>query len=138
MYRKGVLGVVINKDKKFLILYRKLHWRGWEFPKGGINKGEKEDEALSREVEEETGLHVRIICKLSYLITYHYPKDFIKKTKTEYKGAHQSVYLAFANGRVKLSQEHSKFRWVSYKEACKLLKHRTQKKALDVAYQYVL
>lgn len=138
MYRKGVLGIVINRDKKFLILYRKLHWRGWEFPKGGIIKGETKEEALLREIKEETSLDVKIICKLSCVITYNYPAVFIRKTKTKYKGARQSVYLALAEGRVKLSEEHSRYRWVSYKEARKLLKHRTQRKALDVAYQCMI
>ena len=138
MYRKGVLGIVINKDEKFLLLYRALHWRGWEFPKGGLSKGETEEEALYREIKEETGLAVKIIFKLPYVITYIYPRDFIKKTKTKYKGAKQSVYIAIANGSVKLSKEHNRYRWVSYKEARNLLKHETQKKALDIAYQYTI
>ncbi len=138
MYRKGVVGIVINKSNKFLILYRVLRWRGWEFPKGGIDKGETGSEALKREIKEETGLAPKIICKLPLEITYDYPKDFTKKTKTKYKGARQSVYLVLAEGRVKLSKEHAKYRWVSYKAARKLLKHESQKKALDVAYQYTI
>ena len=138
MYRKGVLGIVINKDKKFLILYRTLHWRGWEFPKGGIEKGESEEDALKREIKEETGLDAKIICKLPYEVVYDYPKDFIKKTNTKYRGARQSVYLAVADGIVKLSKEHKRYKLVSYKEARKLLKHENQKNALDVAYQHIL
>jgi len=45
-YRKAVFVVVYRetktgKDRKYLILKRKLHWKGWEFPKGGLEKGEK-------------------------------------------------------------------------------------------------
>lgn len=137
MYRKGVLGVVINKRKRFLVLYRTLHWRGWEFPKGGISN-ESEESALKREIKEETGLNIKIICKMPYTIAYDYPTEFIKKTKTKYKGAKQSVYLAVSEGKVNLSKEHSRHKWVTYKEARKLLKHRTQKNALDVAYQCVI
>jgi len=138
MYRRGVLGIVINREKKFLLLYRALHWRGWEFPKGGINKNETEEQALKRELKEETGLDPTILNKLPYKIKYVYPRDFIKKTKTKYNGAKQSVYIAIANGSVKLSKEHNRYRWVSYKEARNLLKHETQKKALDIAYQYTI
>ena len=136
MFRKGVLGILINKKKEFLILYRKLHWRGWEFPKGGIDKNETEEKALKREIKEETGLDAFIISKLAYKLTYDYPEEFIKKTK--YRGAKQSVYLVLADGKVKLSKEHNRYRWASYKEARKLLKHESQKKALDIAYQCVL
>src|SRR3989344_1192122 len=41
--RKGVFIIVYRKEKdklSYLILKRKLHWKGWEFPKGGIEKGE--------------------------------------------------------------------------------------------------
>jgi len=137
MYRKGVLGVVINKDNKFLVLYRMLYWRGWEMPKGGI-EDEAEEDALKREIKEETGLTARIVCKVGYEIVYDYPAGFIKKMKTNYKGAKQSVYLAAADGRVKLSAEHSKYKWASYKEARRLLKHQNQKKALDAAYKCLL
>lgn len=135
MYRKGVLGIVINKKREFLILYRKLHWRGWEFPKGGLSKGETEEQALKRELKEETGLDVNIVTRLPHKVVYYYPPEFIGKTGTKYSGAKQVVYLVLADGKVKLSEEHAKYRWVSYKDARKLLRHETQKKALDIAYQ---
>ncbi len=137
MYRKGVLGIIVNKDKKFLILYRALHWNGWEFPKGGIEKGETEEEALLREIKEETGLDAKIVCRLPYEIAYDYPESFLKKTKTEYAGAKQSVYLLSADGAVKLSAEHRRFSWLPYSQAMKMLKQENQKKALDAAGRHI-
>ncbi|MBR9689624.1 MAG: NUDIX hydrolase [Candidatus Altiarchaeota archaeon] len=49
-------GVVLRGDKVLLIERRKP--RVWEFPGGGIEKGESIRDAISREVEEEAGLKV--------------------------------------------------------------------------------
>ena len=59
VFRKGVFIVVYTNDKgkiKYLLLKRKLHWKGWEFPKGGIKKGEGILKAVKRELKEEAGL----------------------------------------------------------------------------------
>jgi len=45
--RKGVLAIIM-REGKFLILRRVRNWKGWEFPKGGIDKGEEEEDALLR------------------------------------------------------------------------------------------
>ena len=41
-YRKSVFGVAYCKDNdgkiEYIILKRKKHWKGWEFPKGKIEK----------------------------------------------------------------------------------------------------
>ena len=55
-YRKSVFIVVYmqeNNKIKYLVLKRKLHWKGWEFPKEGIEKNEEEGEAARRGVREE-------------------------------------------------------------------------------------
>lgn len=137
MYRKAVLGIIVSRDKKFLLLYRILHWKGWEFPKGGIEKGETEEEALLREIKEETGLHASIVCRLPYEISYDYPEKFVENTKTKYAGAKQSVYLITASGKVKLSGEHKKYKWVSCEEAMKLLKQESHRKALEAALRHI-
>ena len=61
-YRKAVFAVTyyITPEGKieYLILKRKKHWKGWEFPKGKIEKFETKKAAARREVNEETGLKV--------------------------------------------------------------------------------
>ncbi|MCX8194216.1 MAG: NUDIX hydrolase, partial [Candidatus Pacearchaeota archaeon] len=57
--RKGVFVVVYSKRPlRYLLLHRKLHWKGWEFPKGGLLANEKYEHAAVREIKEETGLKV--------------------------------------------------------------------------------
>ena len=61
-YHLTVLGVVGRKDGKYLITQRKLDkpWApgSWEVPGGGVSAGETSEEAILRELKEETGLDV--------------------------------------------------------------------------------
>jgi ADP-ribose pyrophosphatase YjhB (NUDIX family) len=56
-FRPSVYGVIIEDGK---ILLSKQWGDGYDFPGGGIDIGESIDEALKREVKEETGLDVEI------------------------------------------------------------------------------
>ena len=53
--RASVYGVIVKDDKVLL----SREWDGYDFPGGGIDKGETFDEALEREVREETGINVK-------------------------------------------------------------------------------
>jgi 8-oxo-dGTP pyrophosphatase MutT (NUDIX family) len=67
--KKGVSAIIYddNGSLYFLILHRIRGWEGWEFPKGGINAGESAEEAVVRELMEETGLSkFKIVKKLPF------------------------------------------------------------------------
>lgn len=49
----------IVKSKRILLLRRKVGFRVWEFPGGGIEFGESPEDAAVRESNEETGLTVK-------------------------------------------------------------------------------
>ncbi len=57
-FRIGVFGVIIEDGKVLLSLRRDIEW--WNLPGGGMELGETVDEALCREVLEETGLQVLV------------------------------------------------------------------------------
>lgn len=73
-YHLTVLGVVARKDGKFLITKRVMtkHWAPgwWEVSGGACMAGEKSEEAVLREVREETGLDVSD-WDGGYMFTYH-------------------------------------------------------------------
>lgn len=72
-YHLTVLGVIRRSDGKFLITQRVMtkSWAAgwWEVSGGGVQAGETSEEAVRREVLEETGLDVRKAAG-GYVFTY--------------------------------------------------------------------
>lgn len=65
-FRPSVYAIIFNDDK---ILLSK-QWDGYDFPGGGIKLGETIEEALTREVKEETGFEIKaseiVACENSF------------------------------------------------------------------------
>src|SRR5437764_12371670 len=57
-FRVGVYAVIFNEEGVLLAHRRDIDW--WNLPGGGMESGETVDEALCREVREETGLEVKV------------------------------------------------------------------------------
>ena len=73
-YHLSVLGVVKRPDGKYLITKRKMnkHWAPgwWEVPGGAVKAGEASEDAVKREVLEETGIDVSG-AEGGYVFSYH-------------------------------------------------------------------
>lgn len=140
-YRKGIFCVIyfINKfgNIKYLIFKRKLHWKGWEFTKGGIKKGEKILEAVKRELKEETGLKAVNLKKFNTSGKYKYNKEL--KDRRSIHGQTYSLYSAKVNKRkIKLDKlEHCGYKWVSFKKAIKKLTWPNQSKCLKIVNKWL-
>ena len=73
-YRKNVGIVVCNKDNRVLMCERKGIENAWQFPQGGIDKGEDFMEASKRELREETSIvSVSLIATIDTPLRYDYP-----------------------------------------------------------------
>lgn len=105
----------INKNGEVLVLSDpNLPGFGLDFPGGKVRKGENIHEALKREVKEETSLDIEIG---SAFTTWTH--EFVPDER-----GNGSVYLVgfkckYLSGEVKLSHEHTIYKWVnkeSYKE----------------------
>ena len=140
-YRKSVFIVTYAKSKSkifYLILKRKLHWKGWEFPKGGIKSFETKKRAIKREIKEETGLDSHKISKFKVYGKYKYPKKL--KDRPGFIGQSFSLYSAEVKKKiVKVDgNEHSNYKWASFEKAMKSLKWPNQRKCLNVVNDYLL
>ena len=61
-----VTGILIEEERILLVKQKVSDNRSWSLPGGRVEQGETLEEAIIRELEEETGLTTRII-KLLYL-----------------------------------------------------------------------
>ncbi|GFI40572.1 NUDIX hydrolase [Thomasclavelia cocleata] len=109
-----VKGIVVLNNK--ILLMKRIHPSSdglgyWELPGGGLEYGETPNQALIRELKEETGLDI-IILKPAYTFT---------KVREDY----QTVGIGFLcipkNDCVHLSNEHIDYLFASLEKAKELL-----------------
>lgn len=90
-YRQNVAALIVNSKGKLLVCERSGQLGAWQFPQGGVDKGETHEEALYREVWEEVGYsqdHYSIITQKGGY-RYLYPSS----SKKKYDGQEQTYYL---------------------------------------------
>ena len=137
--RPAIFAVVYSEGKKleYLILKRKKHWVGWEFPKGKIEFLETKKMAVRREVKEETGLKILKIKKFNVKGLYHYKKKL--KDRPKYIGQTYHLFVVkVKKGNVKIDErEHSGFKWVKFAEAGKKITWENQKKCLRIVNKWI-
>lgn len=139
MLREKSCGIVPFREADGEILYlvissavtKREHW---EFPKGGVEEGEREIETALRELWEETGVqNVRVLPGYREPIRYIYrrPEGLVSK---------QVVYFIarVADPRVKLREEEAKdYRWANYEESRKLLRHANARALLERCHAFI-
>lgn len=105
-YKTGV-AVAIKRSGKYLLVKRSSNDSSpglWEFPGGKSEKGESYEETGIREIREEAGLELK---SLDILGSYIRPRRSGR--------GNIRMILAYSedfSGSVKLSEEHSDYRWV--------------------------
>ncbi len=63
--RDGAAAVVFDDEKRNVLLVKRRDVPVWVLPGGGIDLGESPEDAAVREVQEESGLEVRIVRKVA-------------------------------------------------------------------------
>ena len=117
-YRPNVAAILQKKNGKIFVAERLDFSGSWQFPQGGVDKGEDLIGALKREVEEETGInpvtYEIMACRTGY--RYKFPGGHLKKGK--YCGQDQTYFLCRYYGKKKNidlahhTREFSSYRWI--------------------------
>ena len=104
LYRPCVGVMLVNAEGKAFVGKRIDNQEGdwWQMPQGGVDEGEDCDDALLRELAEETGAraeHVEVLGKLPAELFYELPDDLQGKLwGGRYLGQRQTWYLARFTG----------------------------------------
>ncbi len=133
-YRPAAGMVVFNRDGK-VFMGRRNNPKGpfiWQFPQGGIDKGERPYHAAVRELFEETGItkkHTKLLGKYPGWQYYDFPADYQRKKVAQgWRGQRQKWYAFRYLGKDKAINlnahgpiEFSDWRWDDLERAPKLV-----------------
>lgn len=78
------VGIVVSGTDGRLLWAKRIEQDAWQFPQGGIKRGESPREALFRELHEELGLHpqqVEVIGVTAGWLRYRLPARFMRRTR---------------------------------------------------------
>ncbi len=100
----------------------------WTLPKGTPILGESLEETALREVQEETGLRVRIVSPLDS-ISY----TFVQHGTRIYKTVHYFLMEPIGGSLEDHDHEFEEVRWVSFQEAPALLSFETERSLVGLA-----
>ena len=94
--RPGVGVVVLRDDGRVFVgrRIRRVATEVWQFPQGGVDKGEAPFDAALRELQEETGIEpakVELVAELPEPVEYELPPDLDKPPRwaKRYRGQRQ-------------------------------------------------
>jgi putative (di)nucleoside polyphosphate hydrolase len=119
------VGIVLLNQKNQVFWGKRIRTHSWQFPQGGIDRGESPEQAMYRELHEEVGLqpqHVRIVARTRDWLRYEVPDRFIRRdSRGHYKGQKQIWYLLQLmahdwnlNLRASSRPEFDAWRWNDY------------------------
>jgi len=118
-YRPNVAAIIVPPEypdvKKIFIAERSDISGIWQFPQGGIDKGESPEEALIREIEEEIGTKkVEVIAEYPEWLTYDFPEHIARKMRP-YDGQKQRYYLVRLKKKAKVNLDTKHPEFIDYK-----------------------
>lgn len=123
-YRPNV-GIILCNDAGQVLWAKRIGQDAWQFPQGGINTGEKPEDAMYRELAEEIGLgreDVSILACTRGWLRYRLPKRMVRhKNRPLCVGQKQKWFLLkleSADSRVNVRATHKPefddWAWVNY------------------------
>lgn len=114
-------------------IFRRRDSDYWQFIAGGVENGETTNEAAKRETIEESGVEPKIIKQLTCVA--YVPAEVIAESRRQHWDKNTFVIPEYSfafecDSEPTLSNEHTKYKWVTYDEGRKLLKWDSNKVAM--------
>lgn len=138
------VGIILSNDQGQVFWARRVGQDAWQFPQGGIDKEETPEQAMYRELKEETGLNpadVDILGCTNDWLKYRLPKRYVRRNQMpvcigqkqiwymlRMLGSESSVDLAVCD-----KPEFDSWRWIDYWEPSRrviFFKRKVYKRAL--------
>lgn len=114
MYPEPTVGALVFRDGK-LFLMKSPKWHGkFTVPGGHVELGEKLEEALKREIKEETNMEISDIAFLQ-VQEFIFGEEFTKKKHFIFLD-----YVCQGRGEVVLNNEGTEYVWVNPEKALEL------------------
>lgn len=129
-----------EKGREYLLLHhpdsvrvKKVSGGHWDFPKGHVEKGEKTEDTVRREVEEETGIGT-----IEFVPGFKETIRYFVKIGEEKRLKFVALFLARTRKKhVKISFEHQGYAWLRYPEAHERATYAGAKDALASADRFL-
>jgi len=123
-YRPNV-GIIVSNDAGRVFWCKRIGQHAWQFPQGGIQRDESPQEAMYRELREETGLlpeHVNVVGWTRNWLRYRLPRRLIRRhVKPCCIGQKQIWFMLRLVGseadvdlHSSIKPEFDQWRWVEY------------------------
>jgi putative (di)nucleoside polyphosphate hydrolase len=91
------VGIILLNQRNQVFWGKRIRTHSWQFPQGGIDRGETPEQAMIRELHEEVGLHpehVSIVARTRDWLRYEVPDRYIRRdARGHYKGQKQIWFL---------------------------------------------
>ncbi len=101
-YRPNV-GIILINHRNEVFWGKRIREHSWQFPQGGIKRGETPEQAMYRELNEEVGLqpeHVHIVGRTREWLRYEVPDNWVRREwRGHYRGQKQIWFLLRMVGR---------------------------------------
>ena len=131
--KRKILTFVVN-DGKLLALEMTKHPEhapegGWFVVTGGVEENESYENAVAREILEETGLEAEEIISLNWGSVYEWGDELCKEQN----------FIAFVKpGKVILNEEHSRYDWLEIDDFVESIKWDDNKRLLKKVLEKAL
>jgi len=121
------VGIILSNEQGKVFWARRVGQDAWQFPQGGIDKSESPEEAMFRELTEETGLSnndVEVLGSTKEWLHYRLPKRYVRKNQQPLCIGQKQIWFMLrmkcCESAVDLAHsetpEFDRWRWVEYWE----------------------